>query len=214
MRILLLCLLLGLAPVSQADLAAARVNGVEISVTRLERYFAEYLQDQGRALTSIRSPTLYKRLRDQALDELIDKELLWQEAQRRGIVVSDETVSARVGEVEQAFGNPAVFERRLADAGFDRAGYADYTRHEMAAQQVYAQLTAIDEPTEAQVEAFYLANKERMQGMQNQTREIPVEREQGLVWARAALVGQLQAQARQSVRQRLREGAKVERADD
>ncbi|ORL59965.1 SurA N-terminal domain-containing protein [Pseudomonas putida] len=214
MRILLLCLLLGLAPVSQADLAAARVNGVEISVTRLERYFAEYLQDQGRALTSIRSPTLYKRLRDQALDELIDKELLWQEAQRRGIVVSDETVSARVGEVEQAFGNPAVFERRLADAGFDRAGYADYTRHEMAAQQVYAQLTAIDEPTEAQVEAFYLANKERMQGMQNQTREIPVEREQGLVWARAALVDQLQAQARQSVRQRLREGAKVERADD
>ncbi|MEX5350609.1 SurA N-terminal domain-containing protein [Pseudomonas juntendi] len=214
MRILLLCLLLGLAPVSQADLAAARVNGVEISVTRLERYFAEYLQDQGRALTSIRSPTLYKRLRDQALDELIDKELLWQEAQRRGIVVSDETVSARVGEVEQAFGNPAVFERRLADAGFDRAGYADYTRHEMAGQQVYAQLTAIDEPTEAQVEAFYLANKERMQGMQNQTREIPVEREQGLVWARAALVGQLQAQARQSVRQRLREGAKVERADD
>ncbi|HGY9626141.1 TPA: SurA N-terminal domain-containing protein [Pseudomonas putida] len=214
MRILLLCLLLGLAPVSQADLAAARVNGVEISVTRLERYFAEYLQDQGRALTSIRSPTLYKRLRDQALDELIDKELLWQEAQRRGIVVSDETVSARVGEVEQAFGNPAVFERRLADAGFDRAGYADYTRHEMAAQQVYAQLTAIDEPTEAQVEAFYLANMERMQGMQNQTREIPVEREQGLVWARAALVGQLQAQARQSVRQRLREGAKVERADD
>lgn len=214
MRILLLCLLLGLAPVSQADLAAARVNGVEISVTRLERYFAEYLQDQGRALTSIRSPTLYKRLRDQALDELIDKELLWQEAQRRGIVVSDETVSARVGEVEQAFGNPAVFERRLADAGFDRAGYADYTRHEMAAQQVYAQLTAIDEPTEAQVEAFYLANKERMQGMQNQTREIPVEREQGLVWARAALVGQLQAEARQSVRQRLREGAKVERADD
>lgn len=214
MRILLLCLLLGLAPVSLADLAAARVNGVEISITRLERYFAEYLQDQGRALTSIRSPSLYKRLRNQALDELIDKELLWQEAQRRGIVISDETVSARVGEVEQAFGNPAVFERRLADAGFDRAGYADYTRHEMAAQQVYAQLTAIDAPSEAQVEAFYQANKESMQGMQNQTREIPVEREQGLAWARAALVGQLQAQARQSVRQRLREGAKVERADD
>ncbi|MBF8794710.1 SurA N-terminal domain-containing protein [Pseudomonas monteilii] len=214
MRILLLCLLLGLAPVSQADLAAARVNGVEISVTRLERYFAEYLQDQGRAVTSIRSPSLYKRLRDQALDELIDKELLWQEALRRGIVVSDETVAARVGEVEQAFGNPTVFERRLADAGFDRAGYADYTRHEMAAQQVYAQLTAIDEPTEAQVEAFYQANKESMQGMQNQNHEIPVEREQGLAWARAALVGQMQAQARQSVRHRLREGAKVERADD
>ena len=212
MPVLLLCLLLGLVPVSQADLAAARVNGVEISVTRLEHYFVEYLQEQGRAVASIRSPSLYKRLRDQALDELIDKELLWQQARRRGIVVSDEAVSARLGELERAFGSPAEFERRLAEAGFDRAGYADYTRHEMAAQQVYAQLTAIEEPTEAQVEAFYQANKERVQGMQNQNGQIPVERKQGMAWARAALVDQLQAQARQTARHRLREGANVERA--
>lgn len=52
MRILLLCLLLGLAPISQADVPVARVNGVEISSMRLERYFAEYLQDQGRPVAS------------------------------------------------------------------------------------------------------------------------------------------------------------------
>ena len=78
---------------------AARVNGVEIGVTRLERYFSEYLSAQGRALTSIRNPGLYKRLRDQALDELIDKELLWQEARRQGIAISDAQVSAHVGTV-------------------------------------------------------------------------------------------------------------------
>ena len=43
MRIVLLCLLLGFAPLGQADVAVARVNGVEISSMRLERYFAEYL---------------------------------------------------------------------------------------------------------------------------------------------------------------------------
>jgi len=213
MRILLLCLLLGIVPISQADVPVARVNGVEISSMRLERYFAEYLQDQGRPVTSIRSPSLYKRLRDQALDELIDKELLWQEAQRRGVAVSDDSVSARMAELEQAFGSPAVFESRLAEAGFDRAGYADYTRHEMAAQQLYTQMSAIDEPTPVQVEAFYQANKERLHGMQNQSTNTPVEREQGLALARAALVGEMQAQARQSVRQRLREGAKVEFAN-
>ena len=36
--------------------AAARVNGEEISQFRLERYFAEYLEDQGRAVASIRNP--------------------------------------------------------------------------------------------------------------------------------------------------------------
>ncbi|EKT4484381.1 SurA N-terminal domain-containing protein [Pseudomonas putida] len=213
MRSLLLCLLLVMAGPSWADVPAARVNGVEIGLTRLERYFSEYLNAQGRAVTSIRNPGLYKRLRDQALDELIDKELLWQEARRRGIVISDEQVSAHVGEVEAAFGSPAIFERRLAQAGFDRAQYSEYTRQDMAAQQVYAQLSAVDAPSQAEVQAFYDANRERLQGAQNQSDNPSVIYAQGLVLARAALMGQREAQARQYVRQRLRESAKVEIAD-
>lgn len=213
MRSVLLCLLLVMARVSWADVPAARVNGVEIELMRLERYFAEYLNAQGRALTSIRNPSLYKRLRDQALNELIDKELLWQEAQRQGIAISDEQVAAHVGEVETAFGSPAIFEQRLAEAGFDRAQYTEYTRHEMAAQQVYAQLSAVDAPSQAQVEAFYDANRVRLQGAQNQSDNPSVIREQGLVLARALLISQTEAQARQSVRQRLRESATVEVAD-
>jgi len=213
MRTLLLCLLLVVAKASWADMPAARVNGVDIGVLRLERYFSEYLEAQGRALSSIRNPTLYKRLRSQALDELIDKELLWQEAQRRGIAISDEQVAAQVGEVEAAFGSPALFERRLADAGFDRAAYAEYMRHELASQQVYAQLSAVPAPTQAEVEAFYQANRKTLQGVQNQSDNPSVIREQGLVLARGALIAQLQKQARQTVRQRLRESAKVELAD-
>lgn len=213
MRTLLLCLLLLTTTASWADVPAARVNGVQIDTLRLERYFTEYLEAQGRAVASIRNPTLYKRLRDQALDELIDKELLWQEAQRQGIAISDAQVAAHVGEVEAAFGSPTVFERRLAEAGFNRAEYAQYTRHEMAAQQLYAQLSAVDAPSQAQVEAFYEANRQSLQGAQNQSDNPSVIREQGLRLARATLIGQLQAQARQSVRQRLRESAKVEIAD-
>jgi len=213
MRIVLLCLLLVMAKASWADVPAARVNGVEIGLTRLERYFSEYLAAQGRAVTSIRNPGLYKRLRDQALDELIDKELLWQEARRQGIAISDAQVSAHVGEVEAAFGSPAIFERRLAEAGFDRAQYTEYTRQDMAAQQVYAQLSAVDAPSPAEVQAFYDANRETLQGEQNQSVNPSVIHEQGLVLARAALIGEREAQARKSVRQRLRNSAKVEIAD-
>ncbi|WP_085623223.1 MULTISPECIES: SurA N-terminal domain-containing protein [unclassified Pseudomonas] len=212
MRVLLLCLLQVLAKASWADMAVARVNGVEIEMARLERYFSEYLDAQGRAVASIRNPTLYQRLRDQALGELIDKELLWQEAQRRGIAISDEQVSAHVGEVEAALGSPAIFERRLAEAGFDRAQYNEYTRRELAAQQVYAQLSAVAAPSQAEVEAFYDANRETLQGAQ-QSDKPSVIREQGLVLARTTLIGQREAQARQSVRQRLRASANVEIAD-
>jgi len=213
MRFLLLCLLLVAAKASWADVPAARVNGVTIDQLRLERYFSEYLQAQGRAVASIRNPTLYKRLREQALDELIDKELLWQEAQRQGIHFSDEQVSAQVSEVEAAFASPALFARRLADAGFDRAEYADYMRRELAAQRVYAQLSAVDEPSQAEVAAFYQANRQTLQGGQNQSVSALVIPEPALQLAKAALIGQLQAQARQSVRQRLRESATVEIAD-
>ncbi|AGZ35375.1 peptidylprolyl isomerase [Pseudomonas sp. SWI6] len=213
MRMLMLALLWLLSSTGWAEQPAARVNGVEIGVMRLERYFSEYLDAQGRAVTSIRNPGLYKRLRDQALDELIDKELLWQEAQRRGIVISDEEVSAQVSQLEAAFGSPAVFERKLAEAGFDRANYADYVRHELAAQQVYAQLSVVDEPGKPEVEAFYRANRQRLQGTQNQSDNPSVIPEQGLELARAALIEQLQAQARQAVRQRLRDSATVEVAD-
>lgn len=213
MRIVLLCLLLVMAKASWADVPAARVNGVEIGLTRLERYFSEYLTAQGRAVSSIRNPGLYKRLRDQALNELIDKELLWQEARRQGIVISDAQVSAHVGEVEAAFGSPAIFERRLAEAGFDRAQYTEYTRQDMAAQQVYAQLSAVDAPSPAEVQAFYDANRETLQGAQNQSDNPSVIHEQGLVLARASLIGEREAQARKSVRQRLRDSAKVEIAD-
>lgn len=213
MRVLLLCLLQVLAKASWADMPAARVNGVEIGTMRLERYFSEYLDAQGRAVASIRNPNLYQRLREQALDELIDKELLWQEAQHRGIAISDEQVSAHVGQVEAALGSPAIFERRLAEAGFDRAQYNEYTRRELAAQRVYAQLSAIAAPSQAEVEAFYDANRETLQGAQQQSDEPSVIREQGLVLARATLIRQREAQARHSLRQRLRASATVEIAD-
>jgi peptidyl-prolyl cis-trans isomerase C len=219
MRIVLLwlmvLLLAGVVQWSWADSRpAARVNGVDISVMRLERYFTDYLAAQGRALTSIRSPSLYKRLREEALDELIDKELLWQEAQRRGVEVTDAQVSAFVGEVERLFGTAEMFDQRLSDAGFDRASFADYTRHEMASQQVFALLSAVEPPSEAQVQAYFAANREHLQGTQdpeNQSDSNLVIRKQGLELAKAALTGELQAQSRQTVRQRLRAAAQIQR---
>ncbi|MCP1501036.1 peptidyl-prolyl cis-trans isomerase C [Pseudomonas migulae] len=141
---------------------AARVNGEEISEFRLERYFAEYLEDQGRALGSIRNPKAYKQLRQKALDALIDREVLWQEALKRGVVISDATVQRQVEQTRQAIGGAEKFARRLEDAGFDEAGFAEYTRRELAAQQVFTELTRMAEPDEKQVRAFYEEHRGEM----------------------------------------------------
>lgn len=120
--------------------AVARVNGEEISGFRFERFFAEYLEDQGRAVASIRSPKAYKELRQAALQMLIDKELLWQESQKRGRQIDEQALRQQIEQTRMAIGGADKFIRRLQDAGFDEASFTEYTRRELAAQQMFAEL--------------------------------------------------------------------------
>lgn len=195
--LLLLCILaIAQAVLLKADEGgplAARVNGTPITQYRLDRYFSEYLNTQNRPLTSIRSPNLYQHLREQALDQLIDKELLWQEAQRRNILISDTTVQAHIDQLQQALGGAQRFEQALADAGFDHVSFANYTRHELAAQQVYLQ--SLNAATPAQ----------------NHLRSAPVEREQQRALATHRLTPQ--APTQQTLLQRLRADSRIERID-
>lgn len=178
---LLMVLTLWLPPVLASNgPAVARVNGEEISALRFERYFAEYLEDQGRALGSIRNPKAYKQLRQKALDALIDRELLWQESQKRGVVISDADVSRQVEQMRSAMGGAEKFARRLEDAGFDEAGFAEYTRRELAAQQTFAQMTQVAEPDEQEVRAFFDEHRQEMSQPESvQARHILVKVAQG-----------------------------------
>jgi parvulin-like peptidyl-prolyl isomerase len=131
-------------------------------------------------VASIRSPKAYKQLRQKALDALIDKELLWQEALKRGVVISDEVVKNQIDQTRQAIGGAEVFTRRLADAGFDEAGFTEYTRRELAAQQVFADLVRVAEPDEQQVRAFFEEHRAEMsRPEQIQARHILIKVPQG-----------------------------------
>ncbi|WP_085695420.1 MULTISPECIES: peptidylprolyl isomerase [unclassified Pseudomonas] len=141
---------------------AARVNGEAISEFRLERYFTEYLEDQGRAVASIRNPKAYRQLRQAALQMLIDKELLWQESRKRGVQVDEQTVRQQVEQTRQAIGGTEKFTRRLQEAGFDEASFTEYTRRELAAQRMFAELTRTDDPAEQEVRAFFEEHRAEM----------------------------------------------------
>lgn len=140
---------------------AARVNGVAIGTERLQRYFEDYLVEQGRNVAAIRSPTVYKTLYREALDRLIETELLWQEAQRRKIAVPEAEVAAALQEVRAAFKRPGAFERRLETGGFTAESYRQYLRTQLAIRRlvqedVVAKLSVGD----AEVHAYYEANPE------------------------------------------------------
>lgn len=181
---------------------AARVNGTEISNFRLERHFADYLKIQGRQVGAIRSPAAYKRLKREALQQLIDKELLWQEASRLGVKVSDEEISASLTEMQAAFADTQGFARALDEAGFDELGYRDYLRHELVASRVLDKLADIAPPTDEEVRAAYQGLKLQLDPAMDEAR--------GLALVRQYLTGQRVAQGREAALERLREKGRVE----
>jgi len=140
---------------------AARVNGEAISVFRLERYFEDYLREQGRNLGTLRSPAAYKRLKREALERLIARELLAQEASRRGLGVPDAEVAAARARVAAGYKTPEAMRRRLAEAGFSDATFDDYLRRDLMAQRALAALAGASEPDAEAVRQAYQDHRER-----------------------------------------------------
>jgi len=132
---LLALLLPGAGLARQAGLAA-RVDGVGIERERLERSFEEYAAQKGRIPAAIQSPDTYKQLMREALDQLIDGELLAQEAARRGLVPSAEAVQARLAEARSHFPSELRFRLRLERSGFTEESFEAHVRKQLAIEQL------------------------------------------------------------------------------
>jgi parvulin-like peptidyl-prolyl isomerase len=141
---------------------AARVNGVPIEAERLQRYFEDFLAEKGRNVAAIRSPTVYETLYREALDKLIEAELLWQEAQRKKIAVAPAELDAAVAEVRAGFKRPGAFERRLERGGFTVESYRAWVHRQLAIRKlVQREIVARVSVSDAEVHAYYEANQER-----------------------------------------------------
>lgn len=195
----LACILASSAGAQEVGVAA-RVNGAEISVYRLERHFEDYLKLQARNVAAIRNPAVFKRLKREALDQLIDKELLWQEAQRRGVTVDDAAVAAARADIAAGFASPEAFARRIREAGFDEAGYADYLRRELAASRTLQELAGLPDVSDEDVRRT-LAEEPAPAGM-------PADEANRRV--RDYLVATRRAEAGRAALERLRTAAQVE----
>lgn len=143
---------------------AARVNGTEISNFRLERHFEEYLKAQRRNVTAMINPRVYKKLKREALDQLIERELLWQAAEREGVFAdADEVRGALERMQEQAKGRDN-WLRGLAQAGFDEPAYAEYLRRELSGVRYLARKSdAAPAVDDAEVAEFYTRNRHRFE---------------------------------------------------
>jgi parvulin-like peptidyl-prolyl isomerase len=147
----------GSAP-AQGGVLAARVNGAGISRERLDRYTEEYLASRGRSAAGIQSPAVYRRFVKEALDQLIEDELMGQEAKRLGFAPSEHEVEREMTAARKAFTMPVQFELRLERSGFTEESYRAHLARQMAVARLVEQALASETAvSDAEVHDWYLA---------------------------------------------------------
>jgi peptidyl-prolyl cis-trans isomerase C len=103
-------------------------------------------------------------IREQALNNLINRELLNDAVRKEGIEVSSGEVDARLAELETASGGPEGFENRLSVMGVTKEEIRQEIELGIAVEKMMeGKAGAPAEPTDADLRAFYDDNPEQFQ---------------------------------------------------
>lgn len=151
------------SPQAQAqEILVARVNGTGIPQERLERGFEEDLRQRQMHLLQIRNPERLKAMRRVVLDNLIEQELFWQEAQKSGTVATADEVEAAYAATKAKFKTAAAFVQRITIEGFTPETYRELVRRQVSASKyiggVAAKAAAV---TDAEVHRYYVDNPDK-----------------------------------------------------
>lgn len=144
---------------------AVRVNGKEISYQRFHGFYQEYQRSHGVAIGARGDQLpLLTRLRREAMDLMVEQELVRQAAEASGIEVADEEVDAAIAEIRGTFEEtPEAFTRKLETEGYTEDGYREHVKRMIAAMQyldgIRASVAAV---SDEELEAYYRDNEDRL----------------------------------------------------
>jgi parvulin-like peptidyl-prolyl isomerase len=167
-RLLCLLALLAAAPALHAQGIypgnAVRVNGETISYQRFQGFYIEYRNSKGVQVGARGDQLeLMKELRKEAMDLLIEQEVVAQAAEREGIETDMAELENHVEELRSKFDTDIQFEMKLEGDGFTEESFRRHVGRMLAAK-VYLDRIRIDaaDIRDAEVERFYQENPERL----------------------------------------------------
>jgi len=143
---------------------AAQVNGVEISNERFNAFYQEYRRPYGINVAG-RGDHLDKltRLRREAMDLMVEQELIRQAAEQQGIEVSSEEINAALAEVSEPFKTPEEFNRRIESEGFTEDSYREHVARMIAAAKYLDGVRAgVATVSDEELETYYRDNELRL----------------------------------------------------
>ena len=137
---------------------AATVNGKAIKMEDVERAVKQ--QAQGKESTL--SPLELTGARLQVLQSLIEQEVMFQKAEKEGVVPKDEDVAAEINKqkVESKL-SVEEFDRQMSQAGLSEASFREQVKRGMAIKGLVDKITGrIETPKDSEIEGFFKGNPE------------------------------------------------------
>ncbi|MDH3363156.1 MAG: peptidylprolyl isomerase [Gammaproteobacteria bacterium] len=141
--------------------AAARVNGVDVSNSVLEKSFEEYQRENNVNIAAIRYPNRVKEMKREVLEHLIDEELVWQTVQAKDLFASPQEVDQSLEEIRAQFGSEDRFLTRITIDGFTPESYRDYVRRTVSAANYMQKVSAAATVSSEEVHDFYVNNPDK-----------------------------------------------------
>ena len=139
---------------------AAMVNGSVITQTELDSQMTMVV-DRLRASGRLPDISQLDQIRNQVLENLIARELLYQECQKRGIKISEEEVNKQLINLKAQFPNEAEFNNAITRMNLTEAGVKEKLQRDLATKkliedEVAPKVTVSD----SDIRAFYENNPE------------------------------------------------------
>jgi parvulin-like peptidyl-prolyl isomerase len=143
---------------------AVRVNDETISYQRFQGFYIEYRNSKGVQVGARGDQLeLLKQLRIEAMDLMIEQELVKQAAEKEGISGDPADVDKQIEELRKVFDTDEQLRMKLEGDGYTEASYRRHVER-MAAAKAYLDRVRADaaDVRDAEVERFYEENEDRL----------------------------------------------------
>lgn len=150
--------------------AVAEINGKVITKEDLDRAIEDLkAQYQNQGFPEPDSAE-YKALQKQVAERLVNEEMLWFEADKIGITVSDEEVNQQMDTYKQQAGGEEQFNAKLEEQNFTVDRLKDQVRKSLLFQKLYPEVTKdVAQVTDEQAQKYFNENQAMFQQPETRT---------------------------------------------
>ena len=150
---------------NKEDSMIAKVNGTPITSGQVELELRNIVAQYQNNVPPDQLQQLQPKLRTQALENLINTELLFREADRKGITPSSEAINTELDGIISRFPSPEAFQQQMTKVGISREQMVkDIEQQLKVTALVKEALVAVETTvTDEEVSQFYQGNPDSFQ---------------------------------------------------